>query len=314
MIDPVEKRVAAKDDPGSEVGPSAARFAQLRLFPAPQPLVGRLGAAFFRALPRTPGVYRMFDADDQVIYVGKAKDLRARLNSYRRTHGQSRKTVRLIHQVRRIEWEACPSDIEARLRENHLIRTLRPRFNRAGTWPASARYIRCRVTGGVVELASVATLEGPGFGAFRGGVGEALLALGRLVWLASEPGRRPAGFPHHLVAAERLRELRIPGNAWPGLDIQVRDFLSGANDRLVGCLVERITPPASSFEQVLVALQFEGLQEFFRRGPVQNTELQRVFAVEGPVLKPEQRDDLLVRLSGVATKRTPGLTTAELDG
>lgn len=222
--------------------------------------------------------------------------------------------MRLIHQIRRIEWEMCPTEVEARLRENHLIRTLRPRFNRAGTWPASARYVRWRVADGMIELAVVASLEGSGFGVFRGGVGEALLALGRLVWLAAESGRRPLHFPHQLVAATRLRELRIPERAWEGIDVNIRDFLGGANDRLMGRLVERIAPPATPFEQVLVACQFESLQEFFRRGPVQNTTLQRVFAVDGPVLKPEERDDLLVRLSGVPMERTPGLTTMEVEG
>lgn len=114
---------------------------QLRLLPAPQPLVERLGAAFFRAIPAVPGVYRLFDADNHLIYVGKAGDLHARLASYRRTHGQSRKTVRLIHTACRIEWEVCASETAARLRENALIRTHRPRFNRAGTWPKSARFV-----------------------------------------------------------------------------------------------------------------------------------------------------------------------------
>lgn len=114
---------------------------QFRLLPAPQPLVERFGIGFFRAIPRRPGVYRMFDAAGQLVYVGKALDLRARLASYRRTHGQSRKTIRLIHAVRRIEWEECPTETAARLLENELIRSLRPRFNRAGTWPASARFV-----------------------------------------------------------------------------------------------------------------------------------------------------------------------------
>lgn len=114
---------------------------QFRLLPAPQPLVERLGIEFFRGIPRRPGVYRMFNDAGELVYVGKALDLHARLASYRRTQGQSRKTIRLIHAVRRIEWEECDSETAARLLENQLIRSLRPRFNRAGTWPASARFV-----------------------------------------------------------------------------------------------------------------------------------------------------------------------------
>ncbi|MBL9138804.1 MAG: GIY-YIG nuclease family protein [Verrucomicrobiales bacterium] len=287
---------------------------QLRLFPAPQPLVDRLGAEFFRKLPRTPGVYRMFDNQGRLLYVGKAKDLRARLNSYRRTHGQSRKTVRLIHEARRVEWEACASDVEARLLENHLIRTLRPRFNRAGTWPASARYIQFQHEGSTLGLAVVDRLQGLCFGAFRGGVGEALLALARLVWLATHREGRPLDWPHRLVAAERLRTVELPSDAWLGIDEDLREFLAGGNDRLLGRLVDSIPTPDTGFEQSLVAQQFEVLLDFFRRGPVRNTELRRTFAVERPTLEPEEHDDLLVRWSEFAVERIPGLTTTEADG
>src|SRR3989442_15801041 len=57
--------------------------AQQLLFPDPQPLVERLGRDFFRQLPECPGVYLIRDACDVILYVGKAKNLRKRLGSYR---------------------------------------------------------------------------------------------------------------------------------------------------------------------------------------------------------------------------------------
>jgi len=114
---------------------------QLRLLPAFSPLTARFGAEFFRGLPQRPGVYLMRDERDRLIYVGKAKNLRQRLNSYRHPARASRKTVRLVHAVRRIEWELCDSDDAAQLRENALIRMHRPRFNRLGTWPKANCFI-----------------------------------------------------------------------------------------------------------------------------------------------------------------------------
>lgn len=79
---------------------------QLRLLPAPTPLTDRLGATFFRGIPGVPGVYRMFDGAGLLLYVGQSRDLHDRLNSYRHVHPDrdSRKTVRLVHLVRRSAW------------------------------------------------------------------------------------------------------------------------------------------------------------------------------------------------------------------
>ena len=119
---------------------------QMRLFPPPKPLTERFGAEFFRAIPEVPGVYRMFDGEGRIIYIGQSQNLRDRLNSYRHVHPErdSRKTVRLVHEVRRIEWEICDSPASARLRENELLRTVRPRFNRVNVWPWACFYLAWR--------------------------------------------------------------------------------------------------------------------------------------------------------------------------
>src|ERR1700722_6500346 len=60
--------------------------------------------------PHRPGVYGMIDGDEQLIYVGKAKDLRIRLQSYFRKKGRPAKAGRMIAQVRNIIWEVLPSE------------------------------------------------------------------------------------------------------------------------------------------------------------------------------------------------------------
>ena len=115
---------------------------QLWLFKPPKPLVERLGEDFFRALPAGPGVYLMCGASEGVLYVGRARNLRKRLASYRVANPERlpRRIIRLLHQVRRIEWDECRTEEAARNREELLICDLLPKFNAVGkVWPSPTR-------------------------------------------------------------------------------------------------------------------------------------------------------------------------------
>lgn len=107
---------------------------QLWLFDPPKPLTERFGEEFFRTLPTGPGVYFFCGASEGVLYVGKARNLRKRLGSYRVANPERlpRRIIRLLHQVRRIEWDECPTEEAARHREELLICVLAPKFNAAG--------------------------------------------------------------------------------------------------------------------------------------------------------------------------------------
>lgn len=116
---------------------------QYLLLPPVRPLAERFGAEFFRAVPEAPGVYLMSTARDGVLYVGKAKNLRRRLGSYRSGSGERLppKVVRLLLRVERIDWDLCPDEAAALARERELIRTLQPRFNRQGVRPPQEWFI-----------------------------------------------------------------------------------------------------------------------------------------------------------------------------
>src|SRR5436190_16894382 len=121
----------------------------------PRPLVERLGAEFFREAPEGAGVYLMRDAADKVLYVGKAKNLRQRLGSYRVANPDRMRPrhLRLLRSVARIELHACESEDSALAKESALLRNLRPKYNKAGTWPFPPRHVAWRLSPNGFELA-----------------------------------------------------------------------------------------------------------------------------------------------------------------
>ena len=84
---------------------------------------------FLQELTTQSGVYKMLDNNHIVIYIGKAKNLHNRINSYFRKSGQSPKTIVMVNQIARIEILITHTESEALLLENNLIKSLKPRYN-----------------------------------------------------------------------------------------------------------------------------------------------------------------------------------------
>lgn len=159
--------------------------------PAATPGTGR--EAILRAAKLAPagaGVYRMLNADQEVLYVGKAKSVRKRLTSYTRPTGHDTRIARMIAATASVEIVSTRSETEALLLEANLIKQLRPRFNVLLRDDKSFPYIL--ITGDhwapqILKHRGAQTKQGSYFGPFAsvGAVNRTITALQRAFLIRS---------------------------------------------------------------------------------------------------------------------------------
>jgi excinuclease ABC subunit C len=147
-------------------------------------------AAYLKTLTTGPGVYRMLDAGGTVIYVGKARNLKARVQNYTRLAGLPNRTLRMISATASMEFVSVSTEAEALLLEANLIKRFRPRFNVTLRDDKSFPYILIRRDQGAPQILKhrgARTVQGEYFGPFAsaGAVNRTINMLERAFLLRS---------------------------------------------------------------------------------------------------------------------------------
>ncbi len=187
----------------------------------------KFGAQFLESLPGSPGVYLVYDQQDELIYVGKAKNLKRRLSQYRNTlrRKKHRRMRGIVKEAARIEIQCAETHLDACLTEAMLIQKHRPRWNIVGAYSFLYPLIGIRYANGNLEFCMTTTpevvlKECPGFefhGAFRSRriTGDAFFALMRLLRFVGHvnPSNRRSRIPKHSYV---FSFRRLPSN-WAGI-------------------------------------------------------------------------------------------------
>jgi len=171
----------------------------------------KFGPEFLETLPGSPGVYLVYDQQDELIYVGKAINLKRRLSQYRNIlqRKKHRRMRGIVKESARIEIQCAETHLDACLTETMLIQKHRPRWNIAGAYSFLYPLIGIRSANGNIEFCMTTTPEAvlkecPGFefhGAFRSRriTGDAFFALMRLLKFVGHvnPSHRRNRIPKH---------------------------------------------------------------------------------------------------------------------
>jgi predicted GIY-YIG superfamily endonuclease len=257
----------------------------------------KVNAAIKEAPPHEPGVYTMYGKKDEVLYVGKAKDLYKRITSYR--YSKSRKVQSMIAQISRIGFEICKTETDAVLLENLLIRSLRPPFNHANKKTETYYYISTKRRGNKREFRlSMRVLDDyqKVYGCFKGHgrVRKGLGALLKLLFLKEQDINSAHFLPSQLLG--RLAPMRFVSEISPDLGVQIHQFFQGKSLSLIDDFTQTVNQKlfVDRFTKNFFLNEIELLKIFYALGPKRNQQIKKELDLESVLIRQDQIDDLQV--------------------
>ena len=250
--------------------------------------------------PHEPGVYTMYDRHDQVMYVGKAKDLQQRITSYR--YSKSKKTQRMIAHLERVSYEVCNSETDAILLENLLIRSLRPPFNHANKKPETYYYISTARRGYHREFRiSMRVLDDyPNvYGCFKGHLKtrKGLGAMLKLLYVLNRPIQSATYLPSQLLNRITPQKFQIRLDTQTG--VLVDQFLKGSSGLLTDQLEEHVMNIGFNdrFTENYFDNELEQLRMFYTLGPNRNYRIKKELDLDTVLIDQDKIDDLMALMN-----------------
>ena len=209
----------------------------------------------------------MRDVSQTVLYVGKAKNLRKRLGSYRVANPDRmpRRHLRMLRAVARIELEQCTDEQAALARESELLLRLKPRFNRAGTWPAPPRFLAWRQTEGNFELAITETPPSgwEAFGPLGSLANSFRNTLARLIWSTLHPHLGASQMPLGWINGRFTNPTRIyAGTSAQACSAWVQSLCFGEAETSLDWVKESIPKERHRFDDAVITADLEFITDF----------------------------------------------------
>ena len=252
------------------------------LFSAEPLLERRLGKEPFDAVPPVPGVYRFYDGRGELLYVGKAKNLRVRLFSYKRAKpGQvSRKVSELIGRIRSFVYVETPTERDALLLENRMIRGERPPYNSANKETETYYFVYLRPDESGLEFRLAMRIHEETdskfwYGCYKGHapVRHSLGCLLRLLWMAEHGVADPMHLPVKLNRNLTPMRFILSWNQAhsPALTTCLPDLMEqwirGENDELTRWLAVQIEAgrQLSLFQRLWLEYHLDQISGFYRK-------------------------------------------------